>query len=117
MPERIQLSRKRGWRMPENTVKVDRTTHWGNPFVVGQDGTRNECVDMYRYLLGGLTCLTCKTPVETQHMARNYVRTRLEDLRAKNLACWCPLDQACHADVLLQLANAPIADEKAGETS
>lgn len=31
-PVRIQLSRRKGWRMPENTVKVDRTTKWGNPF-------------------------------------------------------------------------------------
>jgi hypothetical protein len=27
------------------------------------------------------------------------------ELRGKNLACWCPLDQPCHADVLLRLAN------------
>jgi hypothetical protein len=31
-PARIQLSRAKGWRMPENTVKVDRSTRWGNPF-------------------------------------------------------------------------------------
>lgn len=31
-PRRIRLSRTKGWRMPENTVKVDRTTRWGNPF-------------------------------------------------------------------------------------
>jgi len=31
-PIRVQLSRKKGWRMPANTVKVDRTTKWGNPF-------------------------------------------------------------------------------------
>lgn len=24
---------------------------------------------------------------------------------SKNLACWCPLDQPCHADVLLEIAN------------
>jgi hypothetical protein len=28
------------------------------------------------------------------------------ELRGKSLACWCPLDQPCHADVLLELANA-----------
>ncbi|MGO8055976.1 DUF4326 domain-containing protein, partial [Rhizobium leguminosarum] len=27
------------------------------------------------------------------------------ELRGKNLACWCPLDQPCHADVLLEIAN------------
>lgn len=31
-----------------------------------------------------------------------------EELRGKNLACWCPLDQPCHADVLLELANADL---------
>lgn len=31
-PVRVQLSRAKGWRMPSNTVKVDRTTKWGNPF-------------------------------------------------------------------------------------
>ena len=34
MPERIQLRRTKGWRMPPNTVKVDRTTRWGNPFTI-----------------------------------------------------------------------------------
>jgi hypothetical protein len=36
----------------------------------------------------------------------------LQDLRGKNLACWCPPDEPCHADVLLELANAPIADKE-----
>jgi hypothetical protein len=110
-PKRIQLRRTAGWRMPENTVKVDRTTHWGNPFVVGQDGTREMCVDLYKKLLGGLLCVSCKASTEFQRMAHNYVATRLQDLRGHDLACWCPLDQPCHADVLLQLANTPIADK------
>ena len=37
-PIRVQLSRAKGWRMPENTVRVDRATKWGNPFVVGKPG-------------------------------------------------------------------------------
>ena len=45
--ERIQLCRARGWRMPTGAVKVDRTTKWGNPFVVGVDGSAAECVDLY----------------------------------------------------------------------
>lgn len=39
-PVRVQLKRTKGWRMPPNTVKVDRTTKWGNPFVVGKPGVR-----------------------------------------------------------------------------
>lgn len=31
-PQRIQLKRTKGWKMPPNTVKVDRSTRWGNPF-------------------------------------------------------------------------------------
>ena len=34
--ERVQLKRTKGWRIPANTVKVDRTTKWGNPFVPGK---------------------------------------------------------------------------------
>jgi hypothetical protein len=33
------------------------------------------------------------------------LRNPLAALRGKDLACWCPLDQPCHADVLLELAN------------
>jgi len=34
----------------------------------------------------------------------------IEPLRGKNLACWCRLDQPCHADVLLKIANAPACE-------
>jgi hypothetical protein len=37
VPDRITLSRTKGWKMPENTVKVDRSTAWGNPYQAGQD--------------------------------------------------------------------------------
>lgn len=43
-PRRVQLSRGKGWRMPPNTVKVDRATRWGNPFVIGVDGDQARCV-------------------------------------------------------------------------
>jgi hypothetical protein len=109
-PQRIQLRRAKGWRMPENTVKVDRSTKWGNPFIVGQDGTRAECVELYKALLAGLLCITCKTSVDLQKERRAYVIRHIAQLRGHNLACWCPPDQPCHADVLLELANAPIAD-------
>ena len=42
MPKRIQLSRKKGWRMPPNTVKVDRSTKWGNPFIIVKDQIQNQ---------------------------------------------------------------------------
>jgi len=104
VPKRVQLSRAKGWRMPANTVKVDRTTKWGNPFVVGRDGTRAECVDLFTKLLAGYVCMTKGDPAASEkylYMARGGHG----NLTGKNLACWCPLDAPCHADVLLRLAN------------
>jgi len=105
MPERIQLSRRKGWRMPENTVKVDRSTKWGNPFKVGEDGTARDCVDFYAILLQGGLLLATEAEPELQIKSRAVVRSCLHELRGKNLACWCRKDKPCHADVLLELAN------------
>ena len=97
-PVRIQRQRSKGWTMPENTVYVGRPTQWGNPFKVCGDQTAALVVEKYRYeivhLNGGIVGLN-----------RFWVAAHL---RGKNLACWCPLDQPCHADVLLELANAEV---------
>jgi hypothetical protein len=108
-PVRIRLSRAKGWRMPENTVKVDRATKWGNPFVVGEDGTAAECVGLFRALVvGGWLCMSCKAVPSEQKGALYHARANIDALRGKNLACWCALDKPCHADVLLEIANAPL---------
>ena len=90
MPKRIQRRRTRGWRMPLNTVYVGRPTKWGNPYSAAEQPSSN--VEFYfNDLDEGMLPFT-----------REDIRT---ELRGKNLACWCPLDQACHADVLLEIAN------------
>ncbi len=92
-PSRIRLSRAKGWRMPPNTVKVDRTNKtFGNPFPMLENtqAERQRCVDLFRHWF--------------MQSAIRVAQARLY-LRGKNLACWCPLDQPCHADVLLDLAN------------
>jgi len=89
-PVRVQRKRVKGWKMPPNTVYAGRPTKWGNPFVVGADGSAQECVDKYIVHLFIM-------PIKSSML--------LEQLRGKNLACWCPLDQPCHADVLLEIAN------------
>lgn len=43
------------------------------------------------------------------------LRNRMSKIAGKNLVCECPLDKACHADVLLEMANAPSASEQIGE--
>lgn len=102
--------------MPPNTVKVCRPTVWGNPFVVGREYVRRRMVSGG----GQSTGLV----VDREHAVRLYRRftaremwllIEAEQLRGKNLACWCPLDQPCHADVLLEMANAPI--DASGESA
>jgi hypothetical protein len=70
-------------------VRIDRKTKWGNPFVVGKDGTREECILQY------------ESWVEEQP----HLMNALHELKGKRLGCWCA-PHACHGDVLARLANA-----------
>ena len=87
-PVRVRLSRKKGWKLPPDTVSVARPGRWGNPFSVAPEAVPG-------------------TPVGTRG-GRQYtampVQAR-ETLRGKNLACWCALDGPCHAEILLEIAN------------
>jgi hypothetical protein len=100
LPDRITLSRAKGWRMPENTVKVDRSTIWGNPFRVGEAHYPTASIAVARFR-AALT--QSPAPAPDSHMGR--ILARLPELRGKNLACWCRTGEPCHADVLLELAN------------
>lgn len=111
-PVRVQLSRKRGWRMPENTVKVDRTTKWGNPFVKNSDGyamDKGLAVESFRMMLFKEgSWWPHPMPWPKGKMPAGPLTTVEEvkrELRGKNLACWCAADEPCHADVLLEIAN------------
>jgi hypothetical protein len=112
-PVRLQLSRKAGFNLHDASlalnglpaISVARPGKWGNPFKVGEDGTAAECVDLYRCLLAGYVALTTKASTELQTKTRAVVVACLDELRGKNLACWCRKDKPCHADVLLEIAN------------
>ncbi|MFG1364706.1 DUF4326 domain-containing protein [Xanthobacter versatilis] len=108
-PRRIQLSRAKGWRLPPNSVKVDRSTKFGNPFVPGKDNP---------FLPG-------RKVEDRRHAWRLFqgyaphneklVAAARSELRGKNLACWCPLPEpgepdTCHAAVLLAIANGPVCE-------
>ena len=99
-PKRIQRKRTKGWKMPPNTVYVGRPTVWGNPFIVGH-GLTNETavVEFLKWLKG-------QTATGGGGLRRITILHSIPELRGKDLACWCPLDQPCHADVLLEIANA-----------
>lgn len=108
MAERIQLSRRKGWRMPANTVKVDRSTRWGNPWRVGDPGITDaaEAVRRFRAAVLGFTSNGSFCP--PQAAAGSPIGQIIADahqLRGKDLGCWCKLGEPCHADVLLELTN------------
>jgi len=105
-PVRIQLSRRPGWRRPDNTVVVSRPTVWGNPFPVGRLG-RDEALRRFREMLGD--------PREMANWLYPPISEIKRKLGGKNLACWCALPKSgepdqCHAAILLEIANAPEAD-------
>ncbi len=69
-------------------VYIGRPSKWGNPFIIGRDGSRAEVVARYENWL----------------LEQPRLLAELGELRGRVLGCWCaPL--ACHGDVLARLAN------------
>lgn len=124
MPVRIQRSRAKGWKKPENTIYVGRGSIWGNPFVVGEPSgvfpkgtglrgeaetlipalTLDQCIEFYRNAVEGYLK---PEMYPAGHDFSNRLRPHagVEMLRGKNLMCWCAPAQKCHADILLEIAN------------
>lgn len=112
VPVRVQRRRVKGWRMPEGAVYVGRGSRWGNPFdwregvEAGGGGERGVAwargvsVDLF----GEWFHYPARFPDKPVPPTSVDVRAALA---GKTLACWCPDGQPCHADFLLQIANAP----------
>lgn len=102
-PQRIHRKRTKGWKMPENTVNVTRPGPYGNPYIVGHDGSAQECVEKFRK--AWIDAITCAKRDRTPYMPFGKP-IYLGPLIGKNLACFCREDAPfCHADVLLELAR------------
>ena len=119
MSERIQRKRTKGWRMPEGAIYVGRPSRWGNPFRIGERTHLWHRATTAPYAFYRDWFMV----VDNAHAVRLF-ETVLTDrerwldnwglpdgweaqLAGRDLACWCPLDQPCHADVLLEIANQP----------
>lgn len=98
-PNRVQLSRKKGFKLPPNTVRVARPSRWGNPFKITIGRSREEAVNSFRTWLTLERC-TAGIPEKKQ-----WILDHIVELRGKDLACFCNPGQACHADILLEIAN------------
>ncbi len=99
--------------MPGNAVSVTRPGKWGNPFTVAmcleagyadnKDDAQRLCVDTFRdwLLKGDLS----EWWFESGRREWEWMRANLPILDGKRLACFCPLDRPCHADVLAEFAG------------
>lgn len=112
-PKRIQLRRTKGWRKPEGAVVVARPTKWGNPVRVKSSGgisvatQRAFAVVVFEEWLAEGELAGAEGVGPEMERRRQDILDGLAELRGRDLACWCPLNQPCHADVLLALANKP----------
>ena len=96
-PKRIQMSRQQPWRADNpDAVIVARPSKWGNPYTVSGETDRAGAVALFEDML--------RRAPRGSDGATVYDDIRLA-LAGRDLACWCPLDVPCHADVLLELAN------------
>lgn len=124
-PMRIQRSRAKGWRMPPGAVYVGRGSRWGNPWRViqtrngqwwcempGPRGRRGPLPDRE---MAALTAVAAYRRMITHPLERavelDFGPEQIVRLRGKHLACWCAIGQPCHADVLIEIANAPLRCE------
>lgn len=105
MPIRIQRRRTKGWRMPEGAIYVGRPTVWGNPWKIGDRALIEWPTTAVDQRVREVV-LTPEIVVALYRWA--FTPDQLDavtELGGHDLACWCPLDQPCHVDVLLELAN------------
>jgi hypothetical protein len=117
-PVRVQRKRTKGYRLPPNTVSVCRPGRWGNPFPADVFGLETSLALFRTTAEGGwdpknvahLSDELCHQAYEAAFKWRRRVgghplEIMRQDLRGKNLACYCDLDKPCHSDILLELAN------------
>jgi Domain of unknown function (DUF4326) len=123
-PQRLRLSRAKGWTRPAGAVVVARPTRWGNPWrvvpvrddrfpwgeaadVVHVDGDRH-AGRFERYTSGPETGAPYwAVQMYKLHLAEHPdLRAAIgAELRGRDLLCWCRPDQPCHADLLIALAS------------
>ena len=105
-PKRLRLSRTKGARLsaPNSLpiVVVSRPSKWGNPFPID---TKQPAAEVARQRKSSVAQFEQALKKSLPVLGFTTADVRRE-LKGKNLACWCPLDGPCHAEVLLRVANA-----------
>jgi len=70
-------------------IYIGRGSIWGNPYVIGKDGSRHDVIEKYRNWLV---------------FDAGHLHSKLKELKGKTLACWCS-PKACHGDVLIKILD------------
>ncbi len=94
--DRIQRTRNKGSKLPPNTLCVTRGTSFGNPFrkhYARESGDR----------VVKLFCEWIYRPAQAKE--RKDFIWACKNMDVKHLACWCRLDEVCHADVWIEIWN------------
>lgn len=101
--------------MPEGAIYVGRGTMWGNPFAARDPAI---AVRMFRCWLRGslrsadlFACSLAMPGPLGRYRERMLAEVGM--LRGRALCCWCNPTKPCHADVLIEMANAPLRCEAA----
>jgi hypothetical protein len=114
--KRYQRSRKAGAKLPPGVVCVTRPSRFSNPFRpyatvdVGASELGIAVAGVIRVECGDVENCLAWFRIHMRALRELYERAGVdffEPIRGRDLACWCPLDAPCHADILLDLANRP----------
>ncbi len=111
-PVRIQLSRQKDWRLQEVSRAINglpaksvaRPGLWGSPFRIGDPGVPDAATAV-RLFAEWLTPFRHGDDLKQFIISDINMHAVQDDLHGHNLACWCPLDTPCHADILLEIAR------------
>lgn len=121
--KRVQRKRTKGYKLPTNTVSVCRPTKWGNPMMIEGDtifidaGYRrkilgkwvilkenaniDDMLNLYEKIVRGDKF----NNLDLQYWSNKFKIYDLNELKGKNLACFCPLNKKCHADILIKIID------------
>ena len=90
----------------ENIKYIDRTTPWGNPYIIGVDGDREDVCNKHKAWLNEWVYHKneIKIKVGSREYLNKWVIEHIYMLKGKDLVCWC-VPSKCHGEILSKLAN------------
>lgn len=105
-PRRWQRSRRVSHATPDGSVFVGAPSKWRNPFTLASlrpdfDGVVKTATDLRALAVEEFTSAYLRGDLPFD---RDEIRA---ELAGRDVVCWCRLDQPCHGDVLLEIANRP----------